>query len=207
MIFKIIGGKAVRYDSGGTDKIDDLTVDFSQAESRENISSADNVKTILGKIMKWFSDLSAGAASSLLGQNLTAGKVLISDDGGKVSASAVDASKVGFLSGVTSDVQGQINSLNSAMKNYALWSKSVPQASMSITELPEGIYNLSSYELSKLTSLPPGFTSGRSIIITSGTASSSEKAILIINSRSGSMFYGTLYGGPISWKKVDFTAL
>lgn len=93
------------------------------------------------------------------------------------------------------------------MKNYALWSKSVPQASMSITELPEGIYNLSSYELSKLTSLPPGFTSGRSMIITSGTASSSEKAILIINSRSGSMFYGTLYGGPISWKKVDFTAL
>lgn len=27
MIFKIINGKAVRYDSGGTDKIDDSTVD------------------------------------------------------------------------------------------------------------------------------------------------------------------------------------
>ena len=105
------------------------------------------------------------------------------------------------------ELADQISLVNSAMKNYALWSKSVPQASMSITELPEGIYNLSSYELSKLTSLPPGFTSGGSIIITSGTASSSEKAILIINSRSGSMFYGTLYGGPISWKKVDFTAL
>lgn len=116
MIFKIIGGKAVRYDSGGTEKIDDLSVDFSQAESRENISSADNVRTILGKIMKWFSDLSAGAASSLLGRDLVANKALISDANGKVAASAVDASKVGFLSGVTGDVQTQINSLNSAME-------------------------------------------------------------------------------------------
>lgn len=114
MIFKIIGGKAVRYDSGGTDKIDDLTVDFSQADSRENIAPTDTMKIILGKIMKWFSDLSAGAASTLLGQNLTANKALISDADGKVAASSVDASKVGFLSGVTGDVQEQINSLNSA---------------------------------------------------------------------------------------------
>ena len=93
------------------------------------------------------------------------------------------------------------------MRNFAIWSKNVSQSSISITELPEGIYNLSSYELSKLTSLPPGFTSGRSIIITSGTASNSEKAILIINSRSGSVYIGTLYGGPISWKKADLTVL
>lgn len=118
MIFKIINGKAVRYDSGGTEKIDDSTVDFSQAESRENIAPTDTMKTILGKIMKWFSDLSAGAASSLLGQNLTAGKVLVSDDGGKVAASVVDASKVGFLSGVTGDVQGQINDINHTMEQY-----------------------------------------------------------------------------------------
>lgn len=118
MIFKIINGKAVRYDSaGGITKIDDLSVDFSQAESRENIAPTDTMKIILGKIMKWFSDLSAGAASSLLGQNLAANKALISDANGKVAASAVDASKVGFLSGVTSDVQSQINSLNSAKQN------------------------------------------------------------------------------------------
>lgn len=118
MIFKIIGGKAVRYDSaGGITKIDDISVDFSQAESRENIAPTDTMKTILGKIMKWFSDLSAGAASSLLGQNLTAGKVLVSDDGGKVAASAIDASKVEFLSGATGDLQEQINSLNSTLEN------------------------------------------------------------------------------------------
>lgn len=117
MIFKIINGKAVRYDSGGgITKIDDISVDFSQAESRENIAPTDTMKIILGKIMKWFSDLSAGAASSLLGQNLTAGKVLVSDDGGKVAASVVDASKVGFLNGVTGDLQEQINSLNSAIE-------------------------------------------------------------------------------------------
>lgn len=47
MIFKIINGKAVRYDSdGGLSKIDDLTVDFSQAETQENTSLADMAKSI-----------------------------------------------------------------------------------------------------------------------------------------------------------------
>lgn len=208
MIFKIIGGKAVRYDSaGGITKIDDLTVDFSQAESRENIAPTDTMKIILGKIMKWFSDLSAGAASSLLGQNLTAGKVLVSDDGGKVAASAVDANKIEFLSGVTGDIQSQINSLNSAMKNYALWSKSVPQAGMSITELPEGIYNLSSSDVSKLINLPKGFVGGRTTILTSGTPASDERIILLMNSKNGALYFGYQYGGGLVWKNTNLTTV
>ena len=97
--------------------IDNNVYSFTESEKRNNIVPSDPIKVILGKIMKWFSDLSAGAASSLLGQNLTENKALISDTNGKVAASDVDASKVEFLSGVTSDIQEQINSLNSTLEN------------------------------------------------------------------------------------------
>lgn len=206
MIFKIIGGKAVRYDSGGTDKIDDSTVDFSQAESRENISSADNVKTILGKIMKWFSDLSAGAASSLLGQNLTAGKVLISDDGGKVAASAVDASKVGFLSGATGDLQEQINSLNSAIENLTPYYTTVAP-NTSIFGAPAGVYNLGYADTGKINDLPPGVIGGRTVIITSGSTSRDEKVVLLMNSKNGSIYFGYQYGSNKGWRSANLTNL
>lgn len=108
-IFKILDGKAVRFDEGsGLSDIDNATVDFSQAESRENISPSDSMKIILGKIMKWFSDLSGGAASTLLGKNLTAGKVLVSDDDGKVSASETDASEVTYFYGSSDEVNAAL---------------------------------------------------------------------------------------------------
>ena len=37
--------------------IDDLTVEFTEASTRANISSGESVKTIFGKIKKWFTDL------------------------------------------------------------------------------------------------------------------------------------------------------
>lgn len=95
--------------------------------------------------------------------------------------------------------------LNSAIENLARWSKNIPQAGMSIADLPEGIYNLSSYSVTSLTDLPTGFSSGRSIIITTGTASSSEKVIILASSRSAMIFFGTMFGGTLNWKKVNFT--
>nr|WP_305182161.1 hypothetical protein [uncultured Schaedlerella sp.] len=114
-----------------TKKIDENIYSFTESKTRENITSSDPIKIILGKIMKWFSDLSAGAASSLLGQNLTENKALISDTNGKVAASDVDASKVEFLSGVTSDIQEQINSLNSTLEGMGGGSE---------TNLPNGAF-------------------------------------------------------------------
>ena len=96
-----------------TKKIDENIYSFTEAKTRENIAPSDPIKIIFGKIMKWFSDLSAGAASTLLGQNLTANKALVSDENGKVAASNVDASKVEFLSKVKSDIQSQLDSQNS----------------------------------------------------------------------------------------------
>lgn len=50
-----------------------------------------------------------GAVSGLTATNLTASRALVSDASGKVTVSAVTATELGYLSGVTSAVQTQLN--------------------------------------------------------------------------------------------------
>lgn len=92
--------------------IDDTTVSFSQATVRSNIQSGETVSTIFGKIRKWFADISSGAVSTLLGDNLTTSRALTSDSSGKVAVSDVTSTELGYLAGVTSGIQGQINTLS-----------------------------------------------------------------------------------------------
>lgn len=56
-----------------------------------------------------------GAVSSIIGVNLTANRVLVSDGNGKVAISSITTTLVNYLSGLTGNVQTQINSkLNSS---------------------------------------------------------------------------------------------
>ena len=95
--------------------------------------------------------------------------------------------------------------LNSAIGNFATWYKTIPQYGMSISDLPEGIYNIGSYDVQQLADLPRRLV-GRTIIIISGTRSSSEKIILLLNSNSGSMYFGYVYGSALTWKNVETTS-
>ena len=54
-----------------------------------------------------------GAATSILDSNLTTNRALISNSTGKVEASSVTSTQLGYLSGVTSNIQSQINSIHS----------------------------------------------------------------------------------------------
>ena len=90
----------------------EVSVAFSQAAARANLTSGEKLKVSLGKIMKWFADLANGAASTLLGANLTANRALVANASGKVAAAGVSSTELGYLSGVTSGIQGQLNSLN-----------------------------------------------------------------------------------------------
>lgn len=51
-----------------------------------------------------------GGASTITSSNLTASRALVSDGNGKVAVSAVTSTELGYLSGVTSSLQTQINS-------------------------------------------------------------------------------------------------
>ena len=91
---------------------------FSQAETRANLTSKERLSVSLGKIMKWFADLMNGAASTLLGTNLTANRALVANGNGKVGVSAVTATELGYLDGVTSGIQGQFNELNTHVTDF-----------------------------------------------------------------------------------------
>ena len=59
-------------DPGNVGDIDDATVTFTQATSRTNLISGDSVKTLFGKIQKWFSDLKAAAFRNVANNRTTA---------------------------------------------------------------------------------------------------------------------------------------
>lgn len=50
-----------------------------------------------------------GAVSTIKDSNLTASRALISNSNGKVAVSAVTSTELGYLDGVTSNVQTQLN--------------------------------------------------------------------------------------------------
>jgi len=55
-------------------------------------------------------DVITGAATTITSDNLTASRAVVSDGSGKVAASSVTSTEVGHLSGVTSGIQGQLDS-------------------------------------------------------------------------------------------------
>ena len=64
-------------------------------------------------------DTISGAASTITGTNLTANRVLVSNASGKVAASGVLPSELARLSGVTGDIQTQLNSKQDAITGAA----------------------------------------------------------------------------------------
>lgn len=59
-----------------------------------------------------------GAATTITSSNLTASRAVISNASGKVAVSAVTDTELGYVSGVTSAIQTQINSVNTNVATY-----------------------------------------------------------------------------------------
>ena len=61
-----------------------------------------------------------GGASTITGSNLTASRTLISDSSGKVAVSSVTSTELGYLSGVTSAIQIQLDGKSSTSHTHSL---------------------------------------------------------------------------------------
>ena len=100
--------------AGPMGTVDENTpISFTESGSRSNIVTGESISTLFGKIKKWFSDLANGAASTVLGNNLTANRALISSGSGKIGVASVTATELGYLSGATSNLQAQLDQTNS----------------------------------------------------------------------------------------------
>ena len=70
-------------------------------DDKEDIVTKEKLETKQNKI--------TGAATTITDDNLTANRALISNSSGKVAVSAVTSTELGYLDGVTSNVQTQLN--------------------------------------------------------------------------------------------------
>ena len=88
-------------------------VDAVATRVSTNESDIDGLQTSVGNIQTTLGskqDVIDGAASTITDSNLTANRALISDGSGKVDVSAVTSTELGYLDGVTSNIQTQLNS-------------------------------------------------------------------------------------------------
>ena len=92
-------------------------VDAVATRVSTNESDIDGLQTSVGNIQTTLGskqDVIDGAASTITDSNLTANRALISNGSGKVDVSAVTSTELGYLGGVTSNIQTQLNSKLSA---------------------------------------------------------------------------------------------
>lgn len=77
--------------------------------TNDSTVSGTNVDDALDTLSTNKQDTITGAASTITTSNLTGSRVLVSNGGGKVDVSAITTTEIGYLSGVTSDIQTQLN--------------------------------------------------------------------------------------------------
>lgn len=63
-------------------------------------------------------DTITGAATTIVSSDLTASRALVSDGSGKVATNAVTSTELGYLSGVTSSIQSQLNAKIASSVNF-----------------------------------------------------------------------------------------
>ena len=95
-----------------------------------------------------------GGATTITGSNLTASRALVSNSSGKVAVSDVTSTELGYLDGVTSAVQTQLNSLGASISTNAtnISSNDTDISNLS-TNKQDALGNTSSVSISDLTAV------------------------------------------------------
>lgn len=81
----------------------------------DNFDAIDNQMHVNAEAIKTKQDTIKGAASTITDNPLTVNRVVISDASGKVKASDISTTILGYLGNVTSDIQAQFTALNTAI--------------------------------------------------------------------------------------------
>ena len=111
---------AEKANEAATGGISKMIVNFEEPEGIELPESGETVDTLFGKMKKWLGNLSSGAGSSLLGHLFSPGRVLASNENGRVTESNVSVADLANLSGMTGNLQEQITQLNGKLQIEAV---------------------------------------------------------------------------------------
>jgi hypothetical protein len=110
------GGGAVDSFNGRTGPVVSQAGDYSGtliSNTPAGNIAATNVQAALNELDSEKQATITGAASTIVSSNLTASRALASDGSGKVAVSSVTSTELGHVSGVTSAIQTQLNTLSS----------------------------------------------------------------------------------------------
>lgn len=113
--------------SGGDVTISSGVITVNDDSHNHTIANIDNLQTSLDGKQATIN----GGASTITSSNLTANRALISNGSGKVAVSAVTSTELGYLDGVTSNLQTQLDGKATSSHNHETHS----QKSMSNTDL------------------------------------------------------------------------
>ena len=121
--------RATGVTSSEFDKLDGLTATTAELNFTDGVTS--NIQTQLdGKQASGsYQATITGAATTIDSENLTANRAVVSNASGKIAVSAVTSTELGYLDGVTSAIQAQINNKAAAQgstsQNFAAANMSV----------------------------------------------------------------------------------
>lgn len=85
------------------------TLDSDMEAAKQDITTLKGNVTTLTNALGSKQDKITGGASTIADDNLTENRVLVSDDSGKVAVSNTTNTELGYLGGVTSAIQTQLN--------------------------------------------------------------------------------------------------
>lgn len=91
-----------------------INVDGVEHELQTTIANVTNLQSTLNGKQATVT----GGASTITSSNLTTNRALVSDSSGKVAVSAVTSTELGYLDGVTSNVQTQLDSKAASSHNH-----------------------------------------------------------------------------------------
>ena len=86
---------------------------YSSRKINELITNLNQLITALSNQLDEKQDLITGAGSSVTENNLQSARVLVSDSNGKITNSNITSTQLSYLSGLTSNIQSQLNNFTS----------------------------------------------------------------------------------------------
>lgn len=182
-----------------------ITVDSSLSSTSTNPVQNKAVNTALGNKQATIT----GAATTITGSNLTTSRALISNSSGKVAVSDVTSTELGYLDGVTSNVQTQLNNVNDAIDKIldgdtpVMQSKYLQPISMSNTDLNTLKTSGHYAGYTGMTNAP--YTSGYAAMEVIAYSTDYVMQRFISIQENYKIYERVCYGGSswTSWKRVD----
>ena len=156
-----VRGKVTLSDLGITASASELNKMDGVTASTTELNYVDGVTSAIQTQIDGKQATISGAATTITSSNLTASRALVSNSSGKVAVSAVTSTELGYLDGVSSNIQTQID----AIMNLNELGTNIPSNSSLDDYTTPGVYVCKTSSISKTITNSPTTISGYKLVV------------------------------------------